>query len=188
MKSALYLGARFIRWGLGLGLFGLLIGFGVIGHYVHGAQHPTGAAFLHNVTLWFACPWTLSVYTIQLGALGMVVFGTLYWVLGKDEPAAEVGAAGNAGLWLCIIGLIGIFCTGYAGYFVADAIWPQFYYKPIEAGKNAWLLAQLLCMVSYFVGAILAWRTLGGMLRVAMHKQAPAFDGSWKPGDLEEIR
>ena len=64
MKSAHYLGASFIRWGLGLFLFGLFIGFGIIGHYMHGAQYPTGEAFLHNVSLWFACPWTLSVYTI----------------------------------------------------------------------------------------------------------------------------
>ena len=164
MKSSLHLGAKFIRWGFGLFLFGLFIGFGIIGHYLHGAQYPTGEAFLHNIALWFACPWTLSVYMIELGGLAMIVFGILYWVLGKDESTTHVG---NVGLWLCIIGLIGIFCTGYVGYFVVDAIWPQFYYKPVEAGKNAWLLAQFVCMVSYFVGAILVCRTIRRMLSLA---------------------
>lgn len=158
-------GVRFIEWGLGLGLFGLFLGFGVIAHYLHGEQHPTGEEFLKNMTLWFACPWTLSVYAIQLGSLGMVVFGTLYWVLGRSIPGATIGAAGSAGLWLCVAGLLAIFATGYVGYFVADAIWPEFYYKPVKAGKDAWLLAQLACVACYFVGAILVWRTLRALLR-----------------------
>lgn len=170
MKPTLQLGARFIRWGLGLALFGLFLGFGIIGHYLHGAQYATGEAFLKNMALWYACPWTLSVYAIQLGGVGMVVFGTLYWVLGKDDPPAYIGSAGKKALWLCITGLIGIFCTGYVGYFVVDAIWPQFYYKPIEEGKNAWLLAQFLCIVSYFIGAFLVWRSVSAMLRREMQK------------------
>jgi hypothetical protein len=163
--QALGLGARFIDWGLGLGLFGLLLGFGVIAHYLHGAQHPTGEGFLKNISLWFACPWTLSVYTVQLGSLGMVVYGVLYVVLGNTFPEAEVGAAAFAGFWLCVVSLPAIFCTGYVGYFVADAVWPEFYYKPVEAGKNAWLLAQAACILCYFIGSILVWTSVRGMLR-----------------------
>ena len=98
----------------------------------------------------------------------MVVFGTLYWVLGRSVPAAEIGSAGSAGLWLCVAGLLAIFATGYVGYFVADAIWPEFYYKPVAAGKNAWLFAQLICVAAYFIGAILVWRTLRALLRSAV--------------------
>ncbi|WP_035356433.1 hypothetical protein [Edaphobacter aggregans] len=54
------IGVRFIRWGLGLLIFGIFIGFGIIGHYLIGAQYNTGHMFLENVTLWFACPWTLA--------------------------------------------------------------------------------------------------------------------------------
>jgi hypothetical protein len=160
----LRLGVRFIEWGLGLGIFGLLLGFGVIAHYLHGAQHPTGEEFLKNIGLWFACPWTLSVYTIQLGSLGMVVYGLLFLVLGKASPGAEVGSAG-AGLWLCVVSLLAIFSTGYVGYFVVDAIWPEFYYKPVEEGKHVWLLAQLACILGYFIGSILVWSAVRKMLR-----------------------
>ena len=164
-NPALRLGARFIEWGLGLGLFGIVLSFGIIGHYIRGAQYDTGHEFLHNVGLWFACPWTLSVYAIQAGSLGMVAFGVTYLVVGKLSTGNGTGASGSLELWLCVAALVGMFCTGYAGYFVVDAIWPEFYYKPVPAGKNAWLLAQLACIVTYLVGAILVRQRVRGMLR-----------------------
>jgi hypothetical protein len=51
-------------------------------------------------------------------------------------------------------GLVGVFLVGY---FVFDATWPAFFYSPIAAGKNAWLLSQALFIGVYFVGAILAF-------------------------------
>ena len=158
------LGVNFIQWGLGLGIFGILLGFGIIGHYLHGAQHPTGEEFLHNMSLWYACPWTLSVYTIQLGSLCMVAFGAVYLIVGKTCPANESYNPTTVGFWLCVLGLLGIFCAGYVGYFVIDRIWPGFYYQPIEAGKQVWLLGQLLCVACYFAGAILVWRTVSHLL------------------------
>ena len=59
MTETAQIGVRFIRWGLGLLVFGIFIGFGIIGHYIVGAQYDTGEMFMKNVTLWFACPWTL---------------------------------------------------------------------------------------------------------------------------------
>jgi ABC-type antimicrobial peptide transport system permease subunit len=165
------LGAKFIRWGLGLGVFGILLGFGVIGHYLHDAQHPTGEAFLKNMGLWYACPWTLSVYAIQLGSLGMVVYGAVYLILGNSR--AHQASPANAGFWLCVVSLIAIFCTGYIGYFIVDKIWPGFYYVPIEAGKQVWLLAQLICIVCYFIGAILVWYNVSKMLRGVPHNLEP---------------
>src|SRR5262245_28889542 len=47
------LGTQFIRWGLGLFIFGLIIGYGPLAHYLHGALEEVGPAFLQNVTLWF---------------------------------------------------------------------------------------------------------------------------------------
>jgi hypothetical protein len=149
---------------MGLGIFGLVLSFGIIAHYLHGAQHPTGEEFLKNIGLWFACPWTLSVYVIQVGSLGMVVLGTLFLVLGKTFPNAEVGA-GGAGLWLCVVSLLAIFCTGYVGYFVVDAIWHEFYYKPVPEGKAVWLLAQTACILCYLLGVSLAYRVLRKALR-----------------------
>jgi hypothetical protein len=79
----LRLGVRFIEWGFGLGIFGMVLSFGIIGHYLHGARHPTGEEFLKNIGLWFACPWTLSVYAIQLGSLGMVAYGSVELLVGE---------------------------------------------------------------------------------------------------------
>jgi len=169
--QALRLGARFVEWGLGLGVFGLFLGLGPIGHYLKGAHYDMGEAFLKNMTLWWACPWTLSVYTIQLGSLGMVVFGAIYLIVGQANSETEVGAAERAGFWLCVVSLPAIFCTGYVGYYVVNAFWPQFYFKPVTAGKNVWLLGQLACILCYFIGAILVWRSLRRMLRAIISDQ-----------------
>jgi hypothetical protein len=163
--QVLRLGVRFIEWGLGLGIFGLLLSFGIIAHYLHGARHPTGEEFLKNIGLWFACPWTLSVYAIQLGSLGMVAYGAVYLVVGKTCPGAESRPAGRAAFWLCVVSLLALFGTGYAGYFVVDSIWPDFYYEPVPEGKKVWLLAQAASVACYFAGAILVWRDLRRLLR-----------------------
>jgi hypothetical protein len=146
------IGVQFIRWGLGLLVFGIFIGFGIIGHYVIGANHDTGDMFMKNVTLWFACPWTLAVYAVQAGSLGMIVIGTVYLALGRTFPV--LSRDGQAGLWLCIAGLIAVFLTGYVGYFVVDRIWPSFYYTPIPDGKNAWLIAQAISISLYWLGVV----------------------------------
>jgi hypothetical protein len=46
-------------------------------HYVVGAQYDTGPEFLKNVTLWYACPWTLSTAVVLGGSLGMVAIGAV---------------------------------------------------------------------------------------------------------------
>ena len=58
------IGARFAKRGLGLFVFGLFLTFRIIGHYCVGA----GELFKRNVTLWWACPWTLSVAVVQAAA------------------------------------------------------------------------------------------------------------------------
>ena len=54
------MGARFAKWGLGLFVFGIFLTFGIIAHYCVGASADNGPQFMKNVTLWWACPWTLS--------------------------------------------------------------------------------------------------------------------------------
>ena len=149
------LGARFTKWGLGLFIFGVFLVFGIIGHYCSGARWPTGEQFLKNVTLWYACPWTLSVAAVQAGGLGMVALGLAQIVAARAAPHGAVGEGSTTPLWLCVVGLLGVFAVGYPGYFVFDAIWPSFYYSPIAAGKNAWLLWQGAFIGLYFVGAAL---------------------------------
>ncbi len=145
-------GARFAKWGLGFFIFGLFLTFGVIGHYCVGASADAGELFKRNVTLWWACPWTLSVAVVQGGGLGMVAVGLTLLSAGKkganDGPLA---------LWLCVVGLLGVFAVGYPGYFVFNSVWPNLYYTPDIAGKNAWLLGQTFFFAIYFAGMALAF-------------------------------
>ena len=60
------IGVRFIRWGLGLLVFGIFIGFGIIGHYIRGAQYSTGHEFLHNVGLWPGSTWSFDLELVGL--------------------------------------------------------------------------------------------------------------------------
>lgn len=158
-------GAGFAKWGLGLFLFGVFLSFGIITHYCIGSRWPNGELFMQNITLWWACPWTLSVAAIQAGGLGMVALG-LTDMIGARLSGDRRNTTSALSLLMCIVGLLGVFTVGYAGYFVFDAIWPSFYYSPIAGAKNAWLLGQASFIAIYFLGAAMmtrgAWRALGG--------------------------
>jgi hypothetical protein len=166
--SQIQLGAKFIRSGFGLFIFGLVMSFGMVGHYLVGARYPTGDEFLKNITLWYACPWTLSIAVVLIGAVGMIAIGGAYATLGRAAPDARAGIGESAARTICVWSLIAIFLTGYVGYFVVDRIWPSFYYSPIKDGKNVWLLLQLACMVAYMVGVIFASRGVRRLSRAVV--------------------
>ena len=157
------LGARFAKWGLGLFIFGVFLTFGIVAHYCVGARWPTGELFIQNITLWWACPWTLSVAAVQAGGLGMVALGLTSMVASRAGSAAD--AEGTGALWLCVIGLLSVFAVGYPGYFVFDAIWPGYYYSPVAIGKNAWLLGQALFIAIFFAGAVVMFTTVWRALK-----------------------
>ena len=127
---------------------------------------PNGTLFMQNITLWWACPWTLSVAAVQAGGLGMVAIGLTLMLAARVSPTHPV-ADGSAALWLCIVGLLGVFAVGYPGDFVFDAIWPSYYYSPVAAGKNAWLLGQALFIALYFVGLLIAFNDVRHALALA---------------------
>ena len=154
------LGARFTKWGLGLFIFGVFLTFGIVAHYCSGARWPTGEVFKQNITLWWACPWTLSVAAVQAGGLGMVAMGLSRLLAARLSPNNHASTEGSLALILCIAGLLGVFAVGYPGYFVFDAVWPSFFYSPVGAGKNAWLLAQAFFIAVYFAGAVLMFNTV----------------------------
>jgi hypothetical protein len=158
MEGAMAVGARFAKWGLGLFIFGVFLTFGIIGHYCGGARWPTGELFKQNITLWWACPWTLSVAAVQAGGLGMVALGLTQMLAARASNAAA--GEGVTALRLCIVGLLGVFVVGYPGYFVYDAIWPSFYYSPIATGKNAWLLSQAFFIAVFVAGNVMMFNTV----------------------------
>jgi hypothetical protein len=153
------LGARFTKWGLGLFIFGVFLTFGIIAHYCAGSRWPNGVLFMQNITLWWACPWTLCVAAVQAGGLGMVALGLSQLTAGRVSPIGQKSNESQTALYLCIVGLLGVFAVGYPGYFVFDTIWPSFYYSPIAAGKNGWLLGQAFFIAVYLAGAAMMFNT-----------------------------
>jgi hypothetical protein len=115
---------------------------------------------MQNITLWWACPWTLCVAAVQAGGLGMVALGLARLTTGRVSPGTCGGSESSAALILCIAGLLGVFVVGYPGYFIFDTIWPSFYYSPIAVGKNAWLLGQAFFIAVYFVGAAMMFNSV----------------------------
>jgi len=160
--TATEVGGKYVRWGLALFIFGLVIGYGPWLHYMHGALEEVGPAFLKNVTLWFGCPWTLPTYVAQLGGLAMIPIGLCYVVFAREPTMTSLTGGERIAPTLCAVGIIAEFAFGYAGYFVVNAIWPNFYYTPIAAGKWTWLGVQGACITVYVVGVVLAH---GGIAR-----------------------
>src|SRR5262245_30967397 len=163
-------GGRHIRWGLGLFIFGLVIGYGPWLHYMHGAMEGVQPAFLKNVTLWFGCPWTLAVYVAQLGGLGMGVIGLSYVALAREGAMTSLTGAERVAPTVCAVGILAEFLFGYPGYFAVNAVWPSFYYTPIDAGKWTWLGIQGACILIYVIGVVCAY----GGIRRATHALAAA--------------
>jgi hypothetical protein len=162
--SRIETGTRFIRSGSWLLLLGFLMSFGVVLHYVAGGATP-GHEFMSSITLWWGCPWTLPTAVVLGGALCMIVIGTVHTALGRYPGATDV-AAPQTSLRICELALVGVFLTGCLGYFVVDAMWPSFYYQPVTAGKNVWLLLQLGCLVLFTVGVALAFAEIRRASRV----------------------
>lgn len=162
-------GYHFLQWGMWIFIAGIILGFGVLIHYLVGSTYNNTGDFLSNITLWFGSPLSLSVAYLQLGGLAMAVVGAVACCLSKHSTLTATGAVcstkdeachshggKNGALILCIIGLIALFITGYIGYFIIDKTWPGFYYTPIAAGKNLWLILQGLSILCFLVGIIMA--------------------------------
>ena len=151
------LGTKYIRWGFGLFIFGLVVGFIPLAHYMHGSFEPVEAAFLQRVTLWWGCAFTLAVYVAQVGSLAMIAIGLCYVVFGRDGALTSVTAAERIAPMLCAAGIIAEFVAGVAGYYAVAAVWPNFYYTPITPGKVTWLALQAVCIAVYVVGVMWAY-------------------------------
>ena len=151
------LGAKYIRWGFRLFIFGLVVGFIPLAHYMHGSFEPVEAAFLQRVTLWWGCAFTLAVYVAQIGGLAMTVIGLCYVVLAREGAMTSVTAAERIAPVLCATAIITEFVAGVAGYYAVAAVWPNFYYGAITAGRVTWLALQGVCIVVYVVGVMWAY-------------------------------
>ena len=154
------LGWNYIVWGLGLFLTGFLTGFIPILHYVPGAQSgDVGPVFLKNVTLWWGCPAVLAELTLKTGSLGMMAIGFAYLAMGPQGPTALTSRERIA-LTLCGYGLIAELVTAGVFFVVCNLIWPNFYFEPVQAGKNVWLAVQGISIAVYVVGVMFAFSSI----------------------------
>ena len=100
-----------------------------------------GPAFLKNMTLWWGCPAVLAELTVKTGSLGIAVK-------------------------LCAYGLIAVLVTAGAGYVLGNYFWPNFYFEPVQTGKNLWLGMQGLSIAVYVVGVLYA---VAGIRRASVY-------------------
>ncbi len=159
------LGWKFIRWGLGLFITGFVVGFIPILHYMVGAQAGgVGPVFLKNVTLWWGCPAVLAEMTLKIGSLGMLAIGLSYLAAVRQGASPSISGNERIAPTLCAVGLIAELVTAGVGYVVGNKIWPNFYFEPVQAGKNMWLALQGLSILVFTVGVCYA---VAGVRRAA---------------------
>ena len=159
------LGWKFIHWGLGLFITGFAVGFIPILHYIPGAQAgDVGPVFLKNVTLWWGCPAVLAELTLKTGSLGMLAIGLCYVAAARQGASPGPSNLERIALKLCAYGLIADLVAAGVGYAVFNMIWPNFFFEPVQAGKNSWLAVQGISTLVYFVGVCYA---VAGVRRAA---------------------
>jgi hypothetical protein len=155
--TAAQLGWKYIVWGLGLFVTGFVTGFIPILHYIAGARAgDVGPVFLKNVTLWWGCPAVLAELTLKTGSLGMLAIGFAYLAIGQQDPRAAPTDREGSAVTLCSFGLIAELVTAMVFYVVCNLIWPNFYFTPVQAGKNVWLGVQGISIAFFVVGVIFA--------------------------------
>ena len=151
------LGWSFIHWGLGLFIAGFVVGYVPIVHYMLGAQAGNvGPVFLKNITLWWGCPGILAEMIVKHGSLGMLGIGLCYLAAARQGASSIVSSHERIAVKLCAYGLIAEIVAAAVGYVVCNTFWPDFYYAPVETGKNVWLAAQGLSVTVFFVGVCYA--------------------------------
>lgn len=136
---------KFIRWGMGLTVLGLLTGYFPLGHYLMKDSLPScPAAPVHG-------------HTILLSFVGMTIFGLAYralpsWMHG--EPPLRLVAAH---FWLTVIGVIGVSVNGTIGYELLGAFQPDFYYvgPQAQAVRNLWFAIDGVFLTMYAAGCLI---------------------------------
>jgi hypothetical protein len=163
------LGWKFIHWGLSLFILGFLTGYVPILHYIFGGQAgDVGPLFLQKMTLWWGCPGVLAELTLKTGSLGMIAIGLCYLAADRQGASQSISINERIAPMLCAYGLIAELVAAGAGYVICVYIWGNFYFTPIETGKNVWLIGQGLSIAVYVVGLFYA---VAGVRRAAEQRR-----------------
>ena len=172
------LGLKFVRWGLFQFLLGFIVGFVPLLHYFQGAvAGDVGPVFLKNMTLWWGCPAVLIEYALKTGGLGMVAIGLCYVVFSRSGATGPVARGERLAPALCHSGLIAALVYAVVGYVVCNLIWPNFYFQPVQMGKNVWLAGQGIGIAIYVTGIAFAFggiRHITSSRSLSMNEAGPA--------------
>lgn len=152
---------KFIRWGMGLTVLGLVTGYFPLGHYLMKDALPS-------------CPTApVHGHTILLSFVGMTMFGLVYRVLPgwmrEGEPPTRLV---QSHFWLAVIGVVGVCLNGTIGYELVGALQPDFYYAG-PAGqdvRNLWFAIDGLFLTLYAAGCMI-------FLFIVVRKTAYAGEG-----------
>jgi hypothetical protein len=136
---------KFIRWGMGLTVLGLITGYFPLGHYLMKDSLPS-------------CPTApVHGHTILLSFVGMTMFGLVYrvlpaWMQGGDAPLALV----RLHFWLAVIGVLGVSVNGTIGYEVLGMFQADFYYSGAAAQnvRNLWFAIDGAFLTAYALGCM----------------------------------
>ena len=137
---------KFVRWGMGLAMLGLITGYFPLGHYLMmGAIPSCPSAPVHG-------------HTVLLSFVGMTMFGLVYhalpsWMRGSEHPLGLV----RLHFWLSTVGVIGVCINGTIGYEVLTMfVAPDFYYAGSEAQgtRNLWFAMDGLFLTAYAAGCL----------------------------------
>ena len=152
------LGWNHIHWGLSLFFTGFVTGYVPLLHYVKGAvAGDVGPLFLKNMTLWWGCPGVLAEMTLKSGGVGMIAIGLCYLAVARQSGSATISRMEQIAPKLCAYGLVAELVTAAVGYVVCNIFWPNFYFEPVQAGKNVWLSVQIVSITIFVVGLYYAY-------------------------------
>jgi hypothetical protein len=136
---------KFVRWGMGLTVLGLITGYFPLGHYLMKDALPS-------------CPTApVHGHTILLSFVGMTMFGLAYralpaWLNGADAPLKLV----RLHFRLTTIGIIGVCLNGTIGYELLKLVQPEFYYAGPSglAVRNLWFSIDGVFLTLYAAGCL----------------------------------
>ncbi len=137
---------RFVRWGMGLAVVGLFVGYFPLGHYLSMGSIPScPAAPVHG-------------HAILLSFLGMTVFGLGYralpaWMGDNQAPLGLI----RAHFWLAVTGVIGVTINGTIGYELLGTVQPNFYYLGGDGAgiRDLWFGIDGIFLTLYGIGCLI---------------------------------
>jgi hypothetical protein len=146
MSSVSDWGLKFVRWGMGLTVLGLVTGYFPLAHYLMKDSLPS-------------CPTApIHGHTILLSFVGMTMFGLAYaamplWMNGSEPPLKLV----RAHFWLAVAGVIGVSINGTIVYELFTHLWqPEFYYNGAAGQdvRNLWFGLDAVFLTLYGAGCV----------------------------------